>query len=383
MPNHPVYMDHHATTPCDKRVVEAMLPFFAQDFGNPASVKHAFGRAASRAVLRARIQVAELVGASPKEVVFTSGATEAINLGLKGLAAMYPNRRHVVTLPTEHRAVLETIQHLTKMGIESTLVPVNGDGRFELEALAAAIRPDTLAVAVMAANNEVGTIHPIAAIGSLCQQRDVFFMCDATQAAGMIPLSTRTQHVHLCALSAHKMYGPKGVGALVVRARDPRVRLRPRAHGGSHENGLRGGTLNVPGIVGFGMACEIARTEMTTHAERLGRLRDQLLSQMSAGIPALRLNGLLSNRLPNNLNVSIPGIAGEELLDALDGVVAVSSGSACSTDAVEPSHVLRAMGVPDALAYASLRFGLGRSTTDEDVALVARSVVAAVNKLRR
>jgi len=383
MRDRPVYLDHHATTPCDARVVEAMLPYLTEHFGNASSVKHSYGKKASDAVLRARIQVARLLGASPKEVVFTSGATEALNLALKGLFAMHPERRHLVTLPTEHKAVLDCAKALAREGVETTLVPVDDAGRVSMDALAKAIRPDTLAVCIMASNNEVGTVHPVEAIGELCADRGVFFVCDATQSAGKVPLNVRKARIHLCAVSAHKMYGPKGIGALLVRSREPRVRLRPLMDGGSHEQGMRSGTLNVPGIVGFGEACEVAAAEMGAEAKRLAELRDQLLGQLSAGIPDLRLNGVLDDRLPHNLNVSLPGVAGEDLLDALRPHIAVSSGSACSTDSTKPSHVLKAMGVPDALAYSSLRFGLGRSTTAEDINVAAQTVVAAAHKLKR
>ncbi len=379
----PVYLDHHATTPCDDRVVDAMLPYLTEHFGNPSSSTHTYGRAAAEGVHRARIQVARLVGTTPKEVVFTSGATEALNLALKGLFAMSPQRRHLVTLPTEHKAVLSVAQALARSGVETTEVGVDDAGRVSVDTLARAIRSDTLAVCVMAANNETGTLHPVDQIGAMCAERGVFFVSDLTQAAGRVPMNVRTNTIHLAALSAHKMYGPKGVGALIVRSRDPRVRLRPLIDGGQHESGMRGGTLNVAGIVGFGQACELAAAEMEPEGRRQAKLRDSLLAQLSAGIADLRLNGVLEDRLPNNLNVSIPGVPGTDMLEGLRSHVAVSSGSACSTDSDEPSHVLKAMGLPDALAYSSLRFGLGRSTTDDDIAYAARSVIAVTNTLRR
>lgn len=380
----PIYLDHHATTPCDPRVVEAMLPWFTGQAGNAGSSKHAYGKEAAVAVQRARIQVASLLGASPKEVVFTSGATEALNLALKGLFDMHPNKRHLVTVATEHRAVLDVAGALGRRGVETTVVGVDSDGRLDVGAIEAAIIGEqTLAVAVMAANNEVGTIHPFAEIGELCADRGVHYVCDATQAAGVLEVQTRRDRLDLTAVSAHKLYGPQGVGALIARQRNPRVRLRTQTHGGSQERGLRSGTLNVPGIVGFGEACRIASDEMADYVPQMERLRDSLLQQLTAGVPDLRLNGLLQSRLPHNLNVSLPGLPGEQLLDALRPHLAVSSGSACSTDSSDPSHVLKAMGLSDALAYSSLRFGLGRQTTDDDIAGAARAVVAAANSLRR
>jgi cysteine desulfurase len=372
-----IYLDHHATTPCDPRVVAAMLPTFTETFGNAASVNHAYGWEATQRVERARQQVAALIGASPKEIVFTSGATEAINLALKGLVEASPSRRHLITGATEHPAVLDTCAALVPRGARVTVLPVRPDGRVLAGDVAAALADDTLAVCLMAANNEIGVLHPLAEIGALCRDAGVHLVTDATQAAGKVPFDVAALGVSLAALSAHKLYGPKGVGALYVSRRRPRVRLAPQLHGG----GLRSGTLNVSGIVGFGAACELAAAEGAADGARLAALRDHLWAGLQAQLSDVHLNGSLTERLPHNLNVSFAGVEGEPLLMALDGI-AVSSGSACTSATLEPSHVLRALGIGEALAHGSLRFGLGRWTTREEIDETLARVVDAVTRLR-
>jgi len=379
----PIYLDHHATTPCDPAVVEAMLPWLTRDFGNAASRAHAFGWSADAAVERARRQVAALIGASPKEIVFTSGATEANNLALKGVAETYAARgRHLVTCTTEHKAVLDPCDWLVTRGFEVTRLGVGADGLLDLADLEAALRPDTLLVSVMAANNEIGTLAPLERIGALCRARGVFFHTDAAQAAGKVPLDVHAQRLDLVSFTAHKLYGPKGIGALYVRRRDPQVRLAAQMHGGGHERGLRSGTLPVHQIVGFGEACALAATHLEADATRLSTLRDRLWAQLRE-VPGARLNGAVAPRLPGNLNVSFDGVEAEALLIALRPVVALSSGAACASATLEPSHVLRALGLDEERAHGSLRFGLGRGTTDDDVERVATAVVRAVEAVRR
>lgn len=379
----PIYLDHHATTPCDPAVVEAMLPWLTRDFGNAASRAHAFGWTADAAVERARRQVAALIGASPKEIVFSSGATEANNLALKGVAEAYAARgRHLVTCTTEHKAVLDPCDWLVMRGFEVTRVGVGADGVLDLADLEAALRPDTLLVSVMAANNEIGTLAPLEQIGALCRARGVFFHTDAAQAAGRVPLDVQAQRLDLVSFTAHKLYGPKGIGALYVRRRDPQVRLAAQMHGGGHERGLRSGTLPVHQIVGFGEACALAATHLEAEAARLAILRDRLWAQLRE-VPGARLNGAAAPRLPGNLNVSFDGIEAEALLIALRPVVALSSGAACASATLEPSHVLRALGLDEERAHGSLRFGLGRGTTDAEVERVATAVVSAVESVRR
>jgi cysteine desulfurase len=380
----PVYMDHHATTPCDPRVVEAMLPFFSETYGNAASKNHVFGWRAEEAVEKARAQVAALVGAGPKEIVFTSGATESDNLMLKGAARFYrENGDHVVTMSTEHKAVLDPCLALEAEGFRVTYLAPRPDGLLDLAALAAALEERTILVCVMAANNEIGTIQPLEEIGRLVEERapNALFATDAAQAAGKIPLDVEAQRVDLLALSAHKLYGPKGVGALYVR-RKPRVRLVPQIDGGGHERGMRSGTLNVPGIVGFGVACEIARAERAAEAARLEALRDRLLERISSRLDGVRVNGTMEDRLPGNLNLSFEGVEGEALLLALRDV-AVSSGSACSSASLEPSHVIRALDGDAERAHASIRFGLGRTNTEEEVDFVADRMVEKIGELRK
>lgn len=377
----PVYMDNHATTACDPRVVEAMRPYFSETFGNAASRNHVFGWRAEEAVERARAQVAAAIGASAAEIVFTSGATESDNLMLKGAAHYYREKGdHIVSMATEHRAVLDSLKTLEAEGFRVTYLPPMPDGCVDLGAFEAALTPQTILVSIMAANNEIGTLQPIAEIGTITRARGILLAVDGVQAVGKIPVDVSAWQVDLFALTAHKLYGPKGVGALHVR-RKPRVRLTPLIDGGGHERGMRSGTLNVPGIVGFGAACEIAIAEMTTEAPRLARLRDRLLERLRAGLDRVRINGGMEHRLPGNLNVSFEGVEGEALLLALKDI-AVSTGSACSSAALEPSHVLRALDGDADRAHASIRFGLGRFNTEEEVDYVADQVVAKVKELR-
>jgi cysteine desulfurase len=382
MPRLPIYMDNQATTRTDPRVVEAMLPYFTEHFGNAASRTHAFGWKAEEAVEQARAQVAALVGADPREIIFTSGATESNNLAIKGTCRLHRRQgEHVITVQTEHRAVLDPCRRLQSEGFEVTFLGVDRFGRMAPEEVAEAITPRTILVSVMLANNEVGTLQPVAAIGKLCKERGVLFHTDATQAVGKILVDVDNLQADLLSLSAHKFYGPKGVGALYVRRRNPHVRLEPIFDGGGHERGLRSGTLPVPGVVGLGMACELARSELTAEGKRLRVLRDRLHEGLLANLPEVTLNGHPEERLPNNLNLSFAQVRGEALLMALKNV-AVSSGSACTSASVEPSYVLRAMGVPDDLAHSSIRFGLGRFNTTEEVDYVVEEVTHVVRHLR-
>jgi cysteine desulfurase len=377
----PIYMDHHATTPVDPRVLDAMLPSLKGEFGNAASKSHAFGWRAEEAVEAARAQVAALIGATPRELVWTSGATESNNLAIKGAAQFHRAKgRHLVTVATEHKAVLDSMQALARDGWSVTVLPVAGDGRLDPAAVQAALRPDTVLVSVMHANNETGVIQPIEAIGEVTRAAGVLFHCDAAQSAGKIPFDVERANVDLASLSAHKLYGPKGVGALYVR-RKPRVRLTAQMDGGGHERGLRSGTLNVPGIVGFGMACQLAAAEREAEAARVLALRERLRRGLEAGVDLLSVNGSLAHRLPGNLNVSFAYVEGEAMMMAIKDV-AVSSGSACTSASLEPSYVLRAMGIGDDLAHSSIRFGLGRFTTEEEVDFVVGLVIAKVKKLR-
>lgn len=373
-----IYLDHHATTPVDPQVLATMLPYFGEHFGNPASRNHAYGWAAEQAVETARAQVAALLNANAKEIVFTAGATEANNLALLGVTDLYEGKgRHVVTTAIEHKAVLDVLPEIERRGGTVSLVEVDGTGRVDPARVAALIRPETVLVSVMHANNEVGTIQDVAAIGALCKERGVFFHVDAAQTVGQIPVDVQAMGIDLLSLSGHKCYGPKGVGALYVRRRSPRVRLHPQSYGGGQERGMRSGTLNVPGIVGLGAACELAGTVMATERVRLAELRDRLLAGLRQLVPDLVVNGHPTARLPHNLHVSFRDVAGETLMMNLRGV-AVSSGSACTSASLEPSHVLKAMGVPNELAHGSLRFGLGRGTTetaiDETIRLVGEQV---------
>jgi cysteine desulfurase len=378
----PVYLDNNATTRTDPRVVEAMLPFFTEQYGNAASRHHRFGWKAEEAVEGARAEVAALIGASPKEIVFTSGATESDNLALKGVAAMYRRRGdHLITAVTEHHAVLDSARCLEPEGVRVTYLPVDGYGRVRVAQVAEALTERTMLVSIMAANNEVGTLQPIEEIGRLCKQRGVLFHTDAVQAVGKLPLDINALGVDLLSISAHKMYGPKGVGALYVRRRDPHVRLEPLLDGGGHERGMRSGTLPVPLIVGFGKACNLCREEMAAEAERLLGLRERLRRGIMERLSDVHLNGHPTERLPGNLNLSFAYIEGEALMMSMKDV-AVSSGSACTSASIEPSYVLRAMGLSDELAHGSLRFGLGRFTTEEEVDFVIEEVVRNVERLR-
>ena len=377
----PIYMDYHATTPLDPRALDAMMPYLREELGNAASKSHAFGWRAEEAVEEARARVARLIGASPKEIVWTSGATESDNLAVKGAARFYASKgRHLVTCKTEHKAVLDSMHALEREGFEVTTLDVAPDGRLDPEAVRSALRPDTVLVSVMHANNEVGVVQPVEAIGAITRAAGVLFHCDAVQSVGKIPFDVEKVNADLVSLSAHKMYGPKGVGALYVR-RKPRVRLVPLIDGGGHERGLRSGTLNVPGIVGMGKAAELAMAEMAEEAARVLRLREKLRRGIEDGLDLVTVNGSLEHRLPGNLNVSFAYVEGEALMMAIKDV-AVSSGSACTSASLEPSYVLRAMGVSDDLAHGSIRFGLGRFTTEEEVDHVVRLVVEKVKKLR-
>lgn len=379
----PIYLDHHSTTPVDARVLAVMLPFFTERFGNAASRTHAFGWVADQAVEAARSQVAAAIGGEPQEVVFTSGATEALNLAIQGTLASYTRKgNHVVTVATEHPAVLDTCKALERARqARVTVLTPQPDGLLDLEALAAVIEPETVLVAVMAANNEVGVLQDLPAIGAVCREKGCFFLSDAAQAVGKVPLDVQAAKVDLLALSAHKLYGPKGAGALWVRRRDPRVRVAPVQHGGGHERGLRSGTLDVPAIVGLGAACALAVAGRAEEAARVGALRDRLWAGLQARVPGVVLHGHPTRRLPGNLNVGFPGVPGDLLLPALPRL-AVSSGSACASATPEPSHVLRALGVPDDLAHASLRFGVGRTTTEAQVDQAIDDVAEAVARLR-
>jgi cysteine desulfurase len=378
----PIYLDYQATTPVDPRVLEAMLPYFRENFGNAASRSHAFGWKAEEAVELAREQVAAAIGASGKEIIFTSGSTEAINLAVKGVAEMYAAKgKHLVTSLAEHKAVLDTCKHLEKLGCEVTYLKPDKSARISAEQVRAAIRPDTVLVAVMWANNEVGTLNPIREIGAVCREQGTLLFTDATQAVGKIPVDVEADHVDLLCLSAHKLYGPKGVGALYVRRKNPRVRLAAQIDGGGHERGMRSGTLNVPGIVGLGKACELARLELAEESARCLALRDHMQQRIEKELGFVELNGHPTERLPGNLNLSFHFVEGESLIMGISDV-AVSSGSACTSASLEPSHVLRAMDVGEELAHSSIRFGIGRFTSREEVDYAADALVKAVRRLR-
>lgn len=377
----PIYLDNHATTPLDPQVLETMLPYFTEQFGNPASAGHVYGWEAAAAVERSREIIAASIGAEPEEIVFTSGATEANNLAIKGLAeAYFSDCRHLITVQTEHRAVLDPCAYLETLGFEVTYLPVRKNGLLDLTLLEQAIRDDTLLVSVMAANNEIGVLQPIAEIGALCRRYEVFFHCDAAQAIAKIPLNVQTQNIDLMSLTAHKIYGPKGIGALYVRRKNPRVNLAPQLHGGGQERGRRSGTLYTPQIVGFGKAVEIGLAQMDEENARIQQLRDRLWQQLQP-LEGIHLNGDLDQRLPHNLNISIENVDGTALLLALRNTVALSAGSACSSG--KPSHVLTALGRSPALCRASLRFGLGRFTTATDIDHVAQTLQQTLHSLRK
>jgi cysteine desulfurase len=378
----PVYLDHNSTTACDPRVVEAMLPYFSERFGNAASRSHSFGWAAEEAVEFAREQAALLIGASAREIIFTSGATESDNLAIRGVFETYAAKgRHIITVATEHKAVLDTCAHIEKMGGEVSFLPVNADGLISLTELEAAIRPDTILIAVMYVNNELGVIQPIREISRIARSHGVIFFTDATQAAGRVPVDVNADGIDLLAFSAHKIYGPKGVGALYVRRRDPRVKLTAQMDGGGHERGMRSGTLNVPGIVGFGKACELCGLEMDQDNRRIGKLRDRLENALLR-LEGTRVNGSLKHRIPHTTNISFRSLDSETLLLGFNKDIALSSGSACTSASLEPSYVLKALGLDDDLAHSSLRFGLGRYTTEEEIDYAVGRVSATVEGLR-
>jgi len=379
----PIYMDNNATTRTDPRVVEAMLPYFLEHYGNAASRNHAFGWEAEEAVEQAREQVASLIGASSKEIIFTSGATESNNLAIKGVASMYKKKgNHLITAITEHKAVIDPCKRLERDGYQVTFLPVDAHGRVSARQVAEAMTAKTILVSIMAANNEIGTLQPIKEIGKLCKQKGVLFHTDAVQAVGKVPVDVEEMGIDLLSLSAHKIYGPKGIGALYVRRKDPRVRLDPIIDGGGHERGMRSGTLAVPSIVGLGMACELCRKEMDIETPRLLALREKLRLGIMEQLDEVYINGHPSERLPGNLNLSFAYVEGEALMMGIKDV-AVSSGSACTSASLEPSYVLKALGVGDELAHSSIRFGLGRFNTEEEVDYVIGDVVRAVGHLRQ
>jgi cysteine desulfurase len=378
----PIYLDNHATTPMDPRVFEAMKPFFIEHFGNAASRNHAFGWEAEEAVEKARKQLAELVGATAKEIVFTSGATESNNLALKGVAEMYAQKgNHIITAATEHKAVLDTCKRLEKHGCKVTYLPVRPDGLIDLDLLKDAFTDQTILVSIMYGNNEIGTIQPMREIGAMCRERGVLLHSDATQAVGKIPVNVLADNIDLMSFTGHKMYGPKGVGALYVRRKNPRVQLTAQLDGGGHERGMRSGTLNVPGIVGFGAAAAIAQAEMEADMAKARALRDRLQKAIEAELDEVYINGTMEHRLPHNLNISFAYVEGESLLMGINDI-AVSSGSACTSATLEPSYVLKALGAGDDLAHSSIRFGIGRFTTEEEIDYTAAKMIDVVKKLR-
>ncbi len=383
MSQRPIYLDAHATTPMDQRVLEVMMPYFTESFGNPATNTHVYGWEANAAVKKAREVIAGIINATPEEIVFTSGATEANNLAIKGVAEAYFNQgKHIITVATEHRAVLDPCAYLETLGFEVTYLPVQSDGLLDLQKLEAAIREDTILVSVMAANNEIGVLQPLAEIGEICHSHGVLFHTDAAQAIAKIPLDVAAMNIDLMSLTAHKIYGPKGIGALYVRRRDPRVKLASQIQGGGQERGRRSGTLSTPQIVGFAKALEIGVESMETESERMLQLKKQLWS-MFKPLEGIHLNGNFDNSLHNNLNISIEGVNGSALLLGLQSTVAVSSGSACSSESTAPSHVLTALGRSEKLAHASLRFGIGRFNTPEEIKIAGETAIATINSLRQ
>lgn len=380
--NFPIYLDNNATTPCDPRVVDTMVPYFTQNFGNAASRNHSFGWTAEEAVDYAREQVAKLIGADPKEIIFTSGATEGDNLAIKGVYEMYASKgNHIITTTIEHKAVLDTCKHLEKQGAEVTYLEVGPDGMINLQELEKAITPKTILVAIMYANNEVGVVNPMREISAIAKKHGVLVMSDAVQAVGKIPVDVNKDGIDLMAFTAHKMYGPKGVGALYVRRKNPRVKVTAQLDGGGHERGMRSGTLNVPGIVGFGKACEICMNEMASDTERIVKLRDKLENGLLQ-LEESYLNGHKTNRLPHVTNISFKHVEGEGLLMGINKNIALSSGSACTSASLEPSYVLKALGLGDDLAHSSLRFGLSRFTQEEEIDYTIKAVSETVTKLR-
>jgi len=378
----PIYMDNHATTPLDPRVLEAMMPYMTKIFGNAASRNHSFGWEAEQGVDKAREQIAKLINATAKEIIFTSGATESNNLAIKGIAEMYKEKgNHIITQVTEHKATLDTCKRLEKYGYRVTYLPVQADGLIDIEDLRRAIDDKTILVSIMFANNEIGVVQPIAEIGKLCHEKGVLFHTDAVQAVGKIPVDVQAMNIDVLSLSGHKIYGPKGVGALYVRRRNPRVQISSQIDGGGHERGMRSGTLNVPGIVGLGEACEIAGKEMKEEIERLTELRDYLRAKFEKALDYVHVNGNMEHHLPGNLNMSFVYVEGESLLMGINEI-AVSSGSACTSATLEPSYVLKALGLGDDVAHSSIRFGLGRFNTKAEVDYVADKLIDVVLKLR-
>jgi cysteine desulfurase len=378
----PIYLDNHATTQCDPRVVEAMMPFFIENFGNAASRNHSFGWVAEEGVENARKQIADLIGANSKEIVFTSGATESNNLAIKGVVEMYAERgNHIITAATEHKAVLDTCKHLEKQGVRVTYLPLQGDGLIDLDMLRDAITDKTVLVSIMYANNEIGVIQNVTEIGKICKEKGVLFHTDGVQAVGKIPVNVIQDNIDIMSLTGHKMYGPKGVGALYVRRRNPRVQISAQMDGGGHERGMRSGTLNVPGIVGFGKAAALCQELMPVEAEKHRVMRDRLKAKLESSLEETYINGSMTSRLPHNLNMSFAYVEGESLLMGINDI-AVSSGSACTSATLEPSYVLKALGLGDDLAHTSIRFGIGRFNTDEEVDYVANKMIEVVNKLR-
>ncbi|HLP90645.1 MAG TPA: IscS subfamily cysteine desulfurase [Nostocaceae cyanobacterium] len=382
MSNRPIYLDNHATTPVDERVLAAMLPYFTEKFGNPASINHVYGWEAEAAVKQTREILAATINATPEEIIFTSGATEANNLAIKGVAEAYFQKgQHIVTVATEHNAVIDPCKYLETLGFKVTFLPVQKDGLIDLIELEKSLRDNTILVSVMAANNEIGVLQPLAEIGEICHNRQILFHSDAAQAIGKISLDVQEMNIDLLSITAHKIYGPKGIGALYVRRRDPRVKLAPQQHGGGHERGMRSGTLYTPQIVGLGKAVEIAVNEQATENQRLNELRQRLWSKLST-LTGMHLNGHPTKRLPGNLNISIEGVDGAALLLGLQPFMAISSGSACSSTSTKPSHVLTALGHSEKLAYASLRFGIGRFNTVEEIDTVAEHIITTVKSLQ-
>ena len=378
----PIYLDNHSTTRVDPRVMQAMLPYFTEIFGNAASRNHGFGWEAEQAVDKARKQIADLIGASPREIIFTSGATESNNLAIKGIAEMYAEKgNHIITEATEHKAVLDTCKKLEKEGFRITYLPVKHDGLIDLEMLREAFTDKTILVSIMYANNELGVIQPVKEIGAMCRERGVLFHTDGVQAVGKVPVNVNNDNIDVMSITAHKLYGPKGVGALYVRRKNPRVQLTAQMDGGGHERGMRSGTLNVPGIVGLGEACAICQAEMVEETKRLSYLRDKLRGIFEANLDEIYINGSMEHRLPHNLNMSFAYVEGESLLMGISDI-AVSSGSACTSATLEPSYVLKALGVGDDIAHSSIRFGIGRFNTEEEIDYVAHKLVDVVKKLR-
>jgi cysteine desulfurase len=381
--NRPIYLDRHATTPVDERVLAAMLPYFTERFGNATSTTHEYGWEVAAAVDRSRERIAAVIGAEPREIIFTSGATEANNLALKGVAeAYYGKGQHIITAATEHNAILDPCEYLAGLGFEITYLPVGSDGIIDVDLLKQSLRSDTILVSMMAANNEIGVLQPLTEIGRLCRQENILFHTDAAQAIGQIPIDVNSMHIDLLSITAHKIYGPKGIGALYVRSRNPRVKLSPQLHGGGHERGMRSGTLYSPQIVGMAEAIDIATSDRDAESSRLLELRQRLWVRLQE-LPEIYLNGHPDLRLPGNLNISIAGVDGNALLLGLRDTVALSSGAACSSAKIAPSHVLKAIGRNDRLAYAALRFGIGRSNTAAEIDRVAAAVISTVTSLRQ